>query len=387
MKKYNWPHLVPDSLAASVLLALLATAGLFYVNIMPALVEGLVTGLHFSQKQAGWVGSANVYGAAVGALLISALIARVRWRPVSYALLLCLISIDAISIAIKAPDVLITIRAVHGFIGGMLVGTAFSVIARTHKPERTFGMLLLVQYGLGGLGVMFIPRWIPHFGMAVLFVSLIVFSVMTLILTPFLDDYASETSTRVSGNHQTRWSLLLPSMMAVFLFQFANMLPFAYIIGLAKYYSLNGDRAAEIVGASNWIGIAGSVLVIVFASRFGMIKSLLSGLTVTIAGIALLHASSSWLWFTIANCIAAITWSYVIPYLLALCARLDSTGRAAALGGFASKLGLATGPLIGGMLAESDSYTLMINISILGIVLCAVIAMVPARMVDSSSTA
>lgn len=382
MKNYQWPRLAPDSLAASVLLALLATAGLFYVNIMPALVEALTTGLHFSQKHAGWVGSANVYGAAVGALVASMLITRIRWRAVSYALLLCLICIDMVSITIKTPDVMIAVRAFHGFIGGTLVGIAFSVIARTTKPERTFGMLLLVQYGLGGLGVMFIPQWVPHFGIVVLFVSLIAFSATTLILTPFLDDYASRPSTKASANHRTQWSLLLPSMLAVFLFQFANMLPFAYIIGLAKYSSLNGDRAAEIVGASNWIGIAGSILVIVFASRFGMIKSLLAGLALTIVGVALLHASTSWLWFAAANCISAITWSYVIPYLLALCAKVDATGRAAALGGFASKLGLATGPLIGGMLAENGQFESMINISISGIVLCAVIAMVPARMVD-----
>jgi len=39
------PGRVPeDSLLASVLLSFLATAGLFYVNIMAALVDGLITG-------------------------------------------------------------------------------------------------------------------------------------------------------------------------------------------------------------------------------------------------------------------------------------------------------------------------------------------------------
>ena len=65
---------------AAVLLAFLATAGFFYVNIMAALVAGLVDGLGFSESEAGRVGSLNIYGAAFGALIAIAIVGRVRWR-------------------------------------------------------------------------------------------------------------------------------------------------------------------------------------------------------------------------------------------------------------------------------------------------------------------
>ena len=47
---------------ARIFLAFLASAGLFYVNIMPAIVDGLKEGLAFTDRQAGFVASANVYG-------------------------------------------------------------------------------------------------------------------------------------------------------------------------------------------------------------------------------------------------------------------------------------------------------------------------------------
>ena len=72
-----FPKAAPDSMLARLLLAFLATAGLFYVNIMPALVDGLVEGLGFTNKEAGLVGSSNVYGAAVGAFLIVFLMSQV----------------------------------------------------------------------------------------------------------------------------------------------------------------------------------------------------------------------------------------------------------------------------------------------------------------------
>ena len=70
----------PDGEVARVLLAFLATAGIFYVNIMPALVDGLVQGAGFSNRQAGLVGSSNVYGAAIGALIAVFIVKRIRWR-------------------------------------------------------------------------------------------------------------------------------------------------------------------------------------------------------------------------------------------------------------------------------------------------------------------
>ena len=88
------------------MLAFLATAGLFYVNIMPALVDGLVTGLGFSNAQAGNVAAANVYGAACGALIAVFIVKRISWRPVACALLAVLIAIDLASTLIHSASLL-----------------------------------------------------------------------------------------------------------------------------------------------------------------------------------------------------------------------------------------------------------------------------------------
>jgi uncharacterized membrane protein YjdF len=77
-----------NSMMARVFLAFLTTAGIFYINIMPAVVSGLKEGLAFTNQQAGFVSSANLYGAAIGALTAVFLIKRINWRVWSYALLI-----------------------------------------------------------------------------------------------------------------------------------------------------------------------------------------------------------------------------------------------------------------------------------------------------------
>src|SRR3546814_1691521 len=95
--------LAPDRLWLDALLALVATAGFFYVNIMSAIVDGLVTALGFSNEQAGTVGAANIYGASVGSLIAVLLVRRVRWRPTLLSLLSLLLLLDLGSLAILDP--------------------------------------------------------------------------------------------------------------------------------------------------------------------------------------------------------------------------------------------------------------------------------------------
>lgn len=384
------PCAAPDGLVAAALLSFLATAGLFYVNIMPALIEGLMSGLGFSTRSAGLVGSANVYGAAVGALAAAFLVKRLPWRPAVVTLLLVLMAIDIASTTLKSAPVLIAVRALHGLTGGMLVGFGFAVIARTARPERTFGMLLLVQFSLGGLGVMFLPRLAASHGPSVLFLALFAFSAVTLLMVPWLAAYPqrvklpTEAGTHPLRRHALPFSLAL---LAVFFFQAANMALFSFIIGLARHYGLDADFAASAVGAATWIGVAGSILVIVLSTRFGRVLPLLLALGLTAIGIWILHFSADKVLYIVANCGTGITWAFVMPYLLGMCAEFDEGGQAAAFAGFASKMGLASGPLAGALLLGDGNYDLLIDLSAVGILACVVAAFLPARLLDRAAAA
>lgn len=378
----RFPTAEPDGLIAAVLLSFLATAGLFYVNIMAALVSGLIDGLHFTEQQAGYVASANVYGAALGALISVFFVRRIAWRPVALALLLALIIADVVSIFITTPGVLIPMRFLHGMIGGMLVGTGFSVIARTKMPDRTFGMLLVVQFSLGGLGVMILPRIVPLFGTAALFGALILFSVVTLAMLPFLAEYPAKSPDDANiPKASIKWGPLVLALSSVLLFQAGNMGLAAYMIELGRAHGLQTGFISTVLGIAAWIGALGSLLVVTFGTRFGRFWPIAIGLLLTVIGNALFHFSGSTVVYAAANVGTAITWAFVIPYLLGLCAAFDTSGQMAALSGFVSKMGLASGPLVAGFLAGQGDYTLLINLSVAAMAASA-IALVPASLLD-----
>lgn len=380
----RFPTLAPNSELARVLLAFLATAGLFYVNIMPALIDGLIEGLGFSNQQAGFVGSANVYGAALGALSAVFLVKRLPWRSTSVLLLLGLIATDLLSIVLTQPTTMIGVRFMHGCIGGALVGVGFAVISRTTEADRTFGYLLTVQFGLGGLGLMYLPGLVPEYGTAMLFVSLIAFSVVTLLMLPFLDDYppAAAPPPVTDGSGGINFTLLGLALGALFLFQAANMGIYAYIIGMAKAYGLGAEFISHTLGIAAWIAIAGSVLVILMSTRFGRLWPLVIAIGLTVGGTWILRYSELPAMFWIANVGVGITWAFVISYLLGMCSEFDTSGQMAALGGFASKMGLASGPMVAALVLGDDKYALLINIAVVALVLSLVLVVRPAALLD-----
>ncbi|MBA3069270.1 MAG: MFS transporter [Hyphomonas sp.] len=378
------PKAAPDGLVAATLLAFLATAGLFYVNIMAAIVDGLVSGLGLSEAQAGQVGSINIYGAAAGALVSVFLVRRIPWKILATACLVILIGIDIGSIAIQTFDLLLPVRAAHGFAGGILTGSAFAVIARTANPDRTFGMLLFVQFGLGGLGVMVLPPLAPLYGTQALFLSLALFSAVTLLMLPFLSSYPPQ-DVKTEKPAAVRWTPFLLTLGAIFVFQAANMGLLAYIIRLGLSYGLDRAYVSTTLGLATWIALLGPLLVMVFGLKFGRFPLLLWSMVLTLAGTAVFHFSGNLLAYLIANCGTGITWGFVMPYLFGMTAEFDKAGRAAAFGGFVSKLGLASGPMIAGwILAGNGGFPLLINLALIALAISALIMLVPARLLDGT---
>jgi len=378
------PRAAPEGLVACVLLAFLATAGLFYVNIMPALVAGLIDGLGFTKRQAGFVGSANVYGAACGALVAVFLVSRFPWRRIEVVALSLLLLLDLVSTQVTAAGPLIALRFVHGFVGGISVGIGLAVMARTKVPDRAFGMLLTVQYGAGGLGVMFLPRLAHQFGPQVLFLALAAFTLVTLLMLPFLDEYPPRDRGPVLAGkpEAVRRLPLLKTLVAVFLFQASNMGLSAFIIPLGRHYGLEDTFISNTLGVANWIGVLGSLAVIWMAGRQGRAVPIAVALVATLVGIAaFLRSDAAWV-FIAANAVTAITWSFLIPYFFGMCADFDPAGRSATMAGFFSKMGLASGPAVAALLLGQDNYGLLITVSLIGLGLCGVAVLGPARLLD-----
>ena len=79
-----------------------------------------------------------------------------------------------------------------------------------------------------------------------------------------------------------------------------------------------------------------------------------------------------------------ITWAFVLPCLFGICSELDKAGQLAALGGFASKMGLASGPMVAALMLTDDNYQRVIYLAAIVLVVAAVLVYMPARLLDKN---
>ena len=360
-----------DSILNAFFLSILATAGLFYVNLGGSFLSAFVDGLNIQRDVAGFIVSANKYGAAFGGLLAAISIKKLVWRKSAYILLLLLISIDIISSQISNANLLILIRFLHGSIGGFLVGIGLSVIARTSFPDRVFGMLMVVQYSFGSIGIFTVPRLVDAFGYSAVFFVLITFSIMTLLILPIIPDPKEKENVMNGAGVLSFHSkfLLAICLVSLFLFQASNMGVADFAFELGKDIDLTNNEISNLLTIANIISISGGAFAYLIATRYGRTLPLLIGFSIASLFTYLLNFSDNITIYFIANSVTGIAWGFVIPYLLGLAATFDKYGQMAALAGFISKIGLASGPLIASFLIIDFGFSAIINLATIGLIL------------------
>ena len=360
-----------DSILNAFFLSILATAGLFYVNLGGSFLSAFVDGLNIQRDVAGFIVSANKYGAAFGGLLAAIFIKKLVWRKSAYILLLLLISIDIISSQISNANLLILIRFLHGSIGGFLVGIGLSVIARTSFPDRVFGMLMVVQYSFGSIGIFTVPRLVDAFGYSAVFFVLITFSIMTLLILPIIPDPKEKENVMNGAGVLSFHSkfLLAICLVSLFLFQASNMGVADFAFELGKDIDLTNNEISNLLTIANIISISGGAFAYLIATRYGRTLPLLIGFSIASLFTYLLNFSDNITIYFIANSVTGIAWGFVIPYLLGLAATFDKYGQMAALAGFISKIGLASGPLIASFLIIDFGFSAIINLATIGLIL------------------
>ena len=374
------------SFVAAILYSIIATAGLFYVNLGGAFLSAFVDGLGVERDVAGYIVSANKYGAAFGALLATFFVKKLEWRFVLRILFICLIVVDLISTQIQNPDTLILIRFLHGTIGGLSVGFGLSIIARTYNPDKIFGMLLVVQYSFGSIGIFAVPRMVEAFGNGAVFGALIIFTIMAISILPFVPNVAKSNNELSSSNifNISIGKFLFLALVSLFLFQAANMGVADYAFELGKDIGLENNKISNILTIANIISISGGALVYLIGTKYGRTLPLIIGISTSAIFTFLLHYSDNVSIYFIANTFTGIAWGFTIPYILGLCSTFDIHGQMAALAGFISKMGLATGPLIGSLFIINSGINFIINIAVVSLCISLIAVWLSSRATEEN---
>ncbi|MGB5948312.1 MAG: MFS transporter [Parvibaculum sp.] len=375
--------------AVLFLVALAGSYGMLFASMLPALVNTWLVHLKLTEQVAGLIATANILAATVGLGVSIVLVSR--WPLVRIARVGIAVAAtgDIASIFAASAAELGALRILAGFGLGLLAGAMTNWFGRHEHAERGFGISVMLQFVLTAVLFALIPVIEPWFGDASIYVALLALGLAAILLSPLFNlnggfaPLAEMADGGGAAGGRTSLPLMVLAVLAFALFELAVVGLWSYMLRYAELSGLSSASAARVLALSSLCGIPGTVLVLVFGSRYGRWRPLLASLAAyVLPTLVLALSSASSLLLIVGLVLQNIAWAIAVPYFQAVQACLDRSGRLAIWGMLVASAGAGLGPALLGAAIDGGSFAVAFGAVAMMLAVSALFAARPAIVAD-----
>lgn len=339
----------------------IGTVALLPLLLLPAMVGVLVDEGGLTEAQAGWLSAAGALGGAGVSFVMALRMHHIYPRRVAAVMMLLAVGLDGLSAFLVGPDlVFYVVRVVSGLTTTAAYVITLAAFARFDQYERGYGLFVTLQFLVSGIGLYILPVYAEAIGAKGMYLGLAASNALALALTWSLPDAAPQATSSKQSGSELRFLLSLATLAAVFgfcAFEMANTAQFTYVERFAVSIDLTGDQIGFVLLIASLIGIPGAFAIVLIGDRFGTVVPLAFGITLGIAGLAILTSEPSYKGYFTGSCCLGFSWAFCLPYIQSFLASLDRDGSVVAAGSAASTLGAAVGPGLAATVLGNGKYS------------------------------
>lgn len=318
----------------------------------PIIVHSLIEGMALSESQAGLAISTEIMAVAIVSFVVSSQLHKLPIRKT--CLIACIIAVCSHILSAFAGQYewLLLARLCAGIAEGFVYSIAIGIVASTINPDRGYGIINAVNIVYCSIFMALVPSITLSKPNVVMFVSLAIASVILIPFVRKLPEYVS-TSTDNSGENthgfnRSAWSMLL----AMFLWGTGINTLWPYLFYIGSSTDLEVAEVGFTLGSAGFAAFAGVILMTTIGNRFGHLIPLFAGFSVNLLAVLLVTQAPTATTYIVGVMLLMLAVYFILPFLLAISAEADPTGRvAAATGGMYMFTG-GIGPVIGGNLVS-----------------------------------
>lgn len=362
-----------------ILISFIGTTGLAFAIILPILIGSIVDTFEFSRSMVGWISSINIFGAAIGGLITTLRIGRNSLLSIARIGLLILITFDLLSIFCHTEVSILAVRLLSGIGGGLVYAAGLAAFSGLKDSTKAFATYIVVYCFFGGIILISMPFLIGRFGVKAGFITLTIMSCFCLSVISVLDRIAPNAKKRefISLNFLLKNKNVLYGLLSYFLLQMGGGTMWAYCERIGIEAGLSISYIGLVLGISVVFALLGGLLVMRAKKEWGILRPLTIGILFMGIGTIFMFFANQKIFFLLANCVAGVAWSFVIPYYQQMQAKFDLAGRVVSLGTIVNMGGRSAGPAIAAMSLGNSAFDNALWISIVALVLSALLA-IPA---------
>ncbi|WP_343727398.1 MFS transporter [Burkholderia seminalis] len=383
------PAFARSTLAALVVFAAITPLLLL---VAPAVAGQLATQLGLSASQIG-----TYFFVELGAFSLATVpsylwLGRVDARRVA-AFAIALFGAGNLLTALWMPGfaALLALRAVTALGGGSLMVLCMTSAATSENSDRVYGLWVVGQLIAGAIGLFVLPHVFAAFGLRALYVAL---TGLALLAAPLSRGFPSSLGTRTAAARtargdamQTPRSCVVLAIGAVLTFYLAIGSVWTFASRAAADAGLDPQSTGNVLAIASVMGIAGAALASCAGGRLARRAMLAAGYALLAASLVALAAMHDTGGYSAAIFAFKFAWTFVLPFILATVAQIDTSGRLVATLNFVIGAGLAAGPLLAGLMLDAGSTmrTLFIAATAVAIVSFAALRHIDRRARASAS--
>ncbi|MFK7734042.1 MAG: MFS transporter [Pseudomonadales bacterium] len=364
----------PNSLFAAIYLSVIGAA-VFIVQ--PGFVQGLVEIYSFSEQQAGYIASAEIWGLALTTVLLALGGHRVSWRLILKASIIVFALGNFASLLTQDFTLFSSMRFLAGMGSGGLVSLTFTIIGLTKRADHNFGYLIMGVLTYGALGLWIMPWALETIGMHGIIIFFALFGLSGLPFVAHTPDSGQEQlqveADAIDLSGMLRWF----AIVAMFTYFFAQGVIWAYLFLIGLNGGVSEQGVANGLMLSQFLGIAGAFIPAVLGNRFGRIVPLTIGIIGGSVVLYALYGEFTAMIYAVTVCIYNFFWNMTHPFLLAAMASFDQHGRVVVYAVAAQMLGLAVGPAFAATLLEGGDFARVITAGITIFIVSWLLILVP----------
>jgi len=358
----------------------IGATGLGFPSVLPMLIGAIVDTLGYSRAMVGWISSANILGIAVGGLIATLLIGKRPLVQIVRVGLLGLLLFDTLSMFVEASNIMIGTRFLSGVFGGLVYAGGLAAFSGLKNPIKAYGIYVIVFCIWSGFVMVILPFLMQYFGLVGGFGVLVGMAVVSLLgsgVIPHLAKNIQEKELDLSFLlKQKEVGLALLGYFAIML---AGGTTFTYAERIAKEAGLDTLLTGQLLGASTILALLGGLLVFKLGDSKGLRMPIFLGVVTMGAGVLLLFWSTSPIIYFIGISLFGGAWSFAIPFYQQIQSKFDPTGKVVSLGTIVNTLGRATGPALAALFLGGQSFTMVLWLSLVALVL-SLVAVFPLLM-------
>lgn len=337
-------------------LIFVAIVGAAVLMLLPIII-GSLSG-SFSAKEVGFIGGADMLGAAVAAFFVGPLIQKVSWRSLTLGAVVILTIVNATTAYSEEFVQIVGLRLIAGISEGVLLSIGNTGLANSTRPDRTIATYLVVALLAGALGIQVFSHIAGVHGLSGIFLGLAGFSAVAVLAVRFLPTGPRHVESRsieeisiasTDGMDKNSNLQAILGVVGVLLYFTALGLIWGNMSLIGTDAGLSGSLIDKALSLSLIFGMIGGIAAMALEAKLGRALPVLVSMAFSILAITAMFWLNPVVFFA-ATAALMFGWNFTYPYQVAAVATVDQTGTYVSKCVSMQLLGFSLGPLIAGVL-------------------------------------